>query len=57
MDQAFEDQIGRNVEVYMDDIIVKSKAEQNFIQDLAKVFSQLRKYNVQLNPNKCALGV
>lgn len=57
MDRAFEKQIGRNVEVYVDDIIVKSKWEGNLIQDIIEVFIQLRKYRLRLNPDKCVFGV
>lgn len=55
MDRAFEDQIGRNIEAYVDDIIVKRNAEQDLIQDITEVFAQLQKYNLWLNlKNACS---
>ncbi|KAI9125203.1 hypothetical protein K1719_003819 [Acacia pycnantha] len=54
---SFEDQIGRNVEVYIDDMIVKSVSEVNHIDDLRQTFDKLRKYRIRLNPAKCAFGV
>lgn len=59
MDKAFEKQIGRNVEVYVDDIFVKSKKEDDLIKDTgtAEVFEQLRRYRLSLNPDKCVFDV
>jgi len=53
----FSHQIGRNVEVYIDDILVKSKDEANHLDDLKETFSTLRKYNMKLNPAKCVFAV
>lgn len=53
----FIKQIGRNVEVYVDDMLVKSLEIQNHLSDLAKTFRTLRQYKMKLNPTKCAFGV
>ena len=53
----FSKQIGRNVEVYVDDMLVKSKEEESHLDDLKKTFDTLRQYNMKLNPSKCAFGV
>ncbi|XP_072084746.1 uncharacterized protein [Arachis hypogaea] len=50
-------QIGRNVEVYVDDMVVKTKVGHPHIEDLDEIFTQVRKYNMRLNPEKCAFGV
>jgi hypothetical protein len=57
MNRTFHDQIGRNVEVYVDDMLVKSKEEDNHLHDLGETFETLRKYQMKLNPSKCAFGV
>lgn len=57
MDYVFHDMIGRNVEVYVDDIVVKSDSCEQHISDLKEVFQALRKYRMRLNPEKCAFGV
>ena len=46
-------QIRRNMEVYVNDMLVKSKDEANHLDDLKETFSTLRKYNMKLNPTKC----
>ncbi|KAL0402120.1 UNVERIFIED_CONTAM: hypothetical protein Slati_4241900 [Sesamum latifolium] len=48
---------GRNVEVYVDDMLVKSKKAADHVKDLEETFSVLRKYKLKLNPAKCAFGV
>ena len=53
----FSHQIGRNVEVYVDDMMVKSKDEANHLDDLKETFSTLHKYNMKLNPAKCVFTV
>ncbi|XP_016192778.1 uncharacterized protein LOC107633688 [Arachis ipaensis] len=57
MNRIFEHQIGRNIEVYVDDMVAKTKIGQSHIQDLEEIFAQIRKYNMRLNPEKCAFGV
>ena len=50
----FRLQIGRNVEVYVDDMLVKSLDEDKHLDDLQETFDTLRRYNMKLNPSKCA---
>ncbi|KAL0402095.1 UNVERIFIED_CONTAM: Retrovirus-related Pol polyprotein from transposon [Sesamum latifolium] len=57
VDKIFHPQIERNVEIYMDDMLVKSKEAGDHVADLEETFSILRKYKLKLNPAKCALGV
>ena len=53
----FRPQIGQNVEVYVDDILVKSQDEKIHLDDLQETFDTLRQYNMRLNPDKCAFRV
>ncbi|KAL0395394.1 UNVERIFIED_CONTAM: hypothetical protein Slati_4505600 [Sesamum latifolium] len=48
---------GRNMEVYIDDMLVKSRHMDRHLADLAETFSTLRKYHIELNLAKCAFGV
>ena len=57
MNKMFAHQIGRNVQVYVDDMLVKSLHEDDHLDDLRETFDTLRSYNMKLNPNKCAFGV
>ncbi|KAL0463042.1 UNVERIFIED_CONTAM: hypothetical protein Slati_0191800 [Sesamum latifolium] len=57
VDKIFRPQIGRNVEVYVDDMLVKSKKPEDHIADLEETFAVLRKYRLKLNPAKYAFGV
>jgi hypothetical protein len=52
-----EQQIGRNVEAYIDDVVVKSKKHGDLLDDLKETFDNLRKYKMMLNPKKCVFGV
>ena len=53
----FSHQIGKNVKVYIDDMLVKSKNEANHLNDLKETFSTLCKYNMKLKPAKCVFVV
>jgi len=57
MDKVFKRLIDQNVEVYVDDIVVKSDLCDQYIKDLEEVFEALRRANMRLNPEKCAFGV
>uniref|UniRef100_A0A2N9GAF3 Reverse transcriptase n=1 Tax=Fagus sylvatica TaxID=28930 RepID=A0A2N9GAF3_FAGSY len=57
MNKMFRNQIGRNVEVYIDDMLVKTKDEADHLEDLGETFKTLRQYRVKLNPSKCVFGV
>ena len=57
MNKMFAHQIGRNVQVYIDDMLVKSRWKDHHLEDLKETFDTLRSYNMKLNPSKCAFGV
>ncbi|KAL0355718.1 UNVERIFIED_CONTAM: Transposon Ty3-G Gag-Pol polyprotein [Sesamum radiatum] len=57
VDKIFWPQLGRNMEMYVDDMLVKSKEAHHHIEDLNETFAVLRKYRLKLNPGKCAFGV
>ena len=57
VNRMFSKQIWRNMEVYIDDMLVKSKEESAHLDDLEEMFATLRQYQMKLNPNKCAFGV
>ena len=57
VNHMFSHHIGRNVEVYVDNMLVKSKDEANHLDDLKETFSALRKYNMKLNPAKLLFTV
>lgn len=53
MTTLFHNIIYKEIEFYVDDIIVKSKTSKDHLMDLKKLFEGLRKYNLKLNPAKC----
>jgi hypothetical protein len=53
VNKMFRDQIGRNVEVYVDNMLVKSIQATNHITDLEETFNTLRSYKIKLNLAKC----
>jgi hypothetical protein len=57
MDKVFQDQIGRNVEVYVDDIVIKSRTVKDLLKDIDETFRKLRAYNIKLSLGKCSFGV
>jgi hypothetical protein len=57
MQKCLADQISRNIHAYVDDIAVMSKKQDDLIADLQETFTNLRKYNMMLNPTKCVSGV
>ena len=57
MNKMFAHQIRRNVQVYIDDILVKSIWEDDHLDDLKETFNTLHSYNMKLNSKKCAFGV
>ena len=57
MYKMFVNQIETNVQVYVDDMLVKSRREDNHLEDLKETFDILCSYNMKLNPSKCAFGV
>ncbi|GAU45421.1 hypothetical protein TSUD_182900 [Trifolium subterraneum] len=57
MNKVFHNEIGDMLEVYMDNMIVKSEKEIDHTVHLKRVFDQARKYNMRFNPEKCTFGV
>ena len=57
MIKMFEPQLGKNVEVYIDDMVVKSKLVFEHIMDLTSIFEILREHKLRLNASKCSFGV
>ena len=55
--KCFGDLIGRTVEAYVDDIVVKSKRADHLAADLERTFAKLRANGIKLNPKKCVFGV
>lgn len=52
----FADQISRNIEVYVDDTLTKSKKAVEHLKDLSETFEVLRRFNMKLNPPSVRLG-
>ena len=57
VNRMFQKQIGTTMEVYIDDMLVKSTTAELHIAHLSEAFQILRNYNMKLNPAKCAFGV
>ena len=57
MTKMFEPQLGKNIEIYIDDMVVKSKLESEHIDDLGNIFKILRRHMLRLNASKCSFGV
>nr|GFA74195.1 reverse transcriptase domain-containing protein [Tanacetum cinerariifolium] len=57
MDKAFESQMGQNIEVYVDNLVVKSHTEAEMVRDIEETFQTLRKISMKLNPKKCSFGL
>ena len=57
VNHMFRPQIGWNVEVYIDDMLVKSVNEKQHLDDLQEIFNTLKQYKMKLNPSKYAFGV
>jgi hypothetical protein len=55
--KCLESQISKNVEAYVDHVVVKPTDENDLIADLAQTFANLRHYHWKLNPEKCVFGV
>jgi hypothetical protein len=54
---CFKKQLNKNVEAYVDDVVVKTRNSDTLIADLEETFASLREYQWKLNPNKCVFGV
>jgi len=57
MDKIFSKQIRKNLEVYIGDLVVKTKEGHSHEENLKEILQQVRKYNMRLNPAKCTFGV
>src|SRR5438128_2295906 len=57
MQMCLHDQLGRNVEAYVDDVVIKSRVREDLISDLSETFTNLRRFRWKLNPAKCVFGV
>ena len=57
MNYIFHDLIGKLVEIYIDNVVVKSTSAGGHLEDLRKVLERTRKFGLKMNPKKCAFGV
>ena len=57
VNKMFNIQFGRNMKVYVDDMLVKSKEELAHLDDLRETFTTLKQYQMKLNPSKCVFRV
>src|SRR6266498_1718447 len=57
MQRCLHDQLGRNVEAYVDDVVIKSRVKEDLISDLSEMFENIRCFRWKLNPEKCVFGV
>ena len=57
MQECLASQIGHNVHVYIDDVVIKLNRQDDLLADLAETFANLRRYKIKLNPDKCTIGV
>ena len=57
MQKVFRELLGKHVEAYVHDIVVKTKQSGDLVPDLEQVFAKLREFGVKINPEKCIFGV
>ena len=57
MTRMFEPQLGKNIKIYVDDMVVKSKVVSEYLGDLGGTSNVLRKHKLRLNASKCSFGV
>ena len=57
MISMFELQLGKNIEVYIDNKVVKSKVVSEHVGDLGNIFEILRRHKLCLNASKCSFGI
>ena len=55
--RCLQSQIGRNVEAYVDDVVIKTQNKDDLIADLEETFKNIRSFRMKLNPEKCVFGV
>jgi len=54
--KCLDPQLRRNVEAYVDDIVIKTHKGESFLSDLAETFGNLLRFSMKLNPDKCSFG-
>ena len=57
MTRMFKPQLGKSIEIYIDDMVVKSKVVSEYVRDLGSIFEILKKHKLHLNASKCSFGV
>jgi hypothetical protein len=57
MQNCLRSQIGGNIQVYIDDVVITTRKEESLISDLAETFDNLNRYKLKLNPTKYSFGV
>ena len=57
MNRMFEPQLGKNIEIYIDSMVVKSKLKSEHVNDLGNIFEILRRHKLHLNASKRSFGV
>src|SRR5438105_14914469 len=57
MQRSLHDQLGCNMEAYVNDVIIKSRVKEDLISDLSETFANLRRFRWKLNPEKCVFEV
>ncbi|GJR36418.1 reverse transcriptase domain-containing protein [Tanacetum coccineum] len=57
VDKTFHGQIGRNLKVYVVDLVIKIRTEEEIVRDIEEIVKTLRKINMKMNPKKCTFGV
>jgi hypothetical protein len=57
MQQCLQEQIGWNMHAYVDDVVVKTKQSGMLLDDIKETFTNLRRYHMKLNPDKCTFDV
>ena len=57
MTRMFESQLGKNIEIYINDMVVKSKVVSEHLGDVGNIFEGFRKYKLRLNASKCSFGM
>jgi hypothetical protein len=57
MQNCLGSQIGRNIQVYINDVVITLRKEESIIDDLKETVNNLDRYKLKLNPTKCSFGV
>lgn len=57
VNKMYKEQLGKTMEVYIDDMVIKSRKKGDYVTDFAETFQVLNKYQMKLNPTQCAFEV